>query len=70
MIVRAYELGVNPAVYMRSITSYVETAGTVTKAPGSGNFQSVPAVWAMRNGKPVLVSSASAANSVAMRTAP
>ncbi len=68
LIVRAYEEGVNPAVYLRSLTSYVGAAGAVTKSPGSGNFQSVPAVWAIRDGKPVLLNSASATNPVATRT--
>jgi ABC-type branched-subunit amino acid transport system substrate-binding protein len=70
MIVRAYEQGVNPAVYIRNISTYVGTAGMVTKARGSGNFQSAPAVWMIQNGKPVLVSSASTANSVATRIQP
>jgi ABC-type branched-subunit amino acid transport system substrate-binding protein len=59
MIVKAYERGVNPAVYIRSITSYNGSAGAVVKAPGSGNFQSKPAVWMIKNGRPALLSSAS-----------
>ncbi|HEY3114969.1 MAG TPA: ABC transporter substrate-binding protein [Gemmatimonadaceae bacterium] len=54
MIVQAYERGVNPAVYIRNIRSYAGTAGTITKARGSGNFESAPAVWTIRNGKPQL----------------
>ena len=70
MIVQAYENGVHPAVYIRRIRQYVGAAGTVTKAPGSGNFQSAPAVWVIRDGKPALVSSASSTNSIATRTQP
>jgi hypothetical protein len=55
MIVRAYEQGVNPAVYIRNIASYIGVAGTVTKARGSGNFESAPTVWTIRNGKPALL---------------
>src|SRR2546425_2477259 len=38
------------------IRTYDGTAGTLTKAPGSGTFQSTPAVWVIQNGKPALVS--------------
>jgi ABC-type branched-subunit amino acid transport system substrate-binding protein len=55
MIVRAYERGLNPAVYVRNIRSYAGTAGTVTKQPGSGNFESAPTVWTISNGKPTLL---------------
>jgi hypothetical protein len=56
MIVQAFERGENPAVYVRNITGYDGNAGTLTKAPGSGNFQSMPAVWTIQHGKPSLVS--------------
>ena len=56
MIVQAFERGENPAVYIRNIATYDGTAGPLTKAPGSGNFQSRPAVWVIRNGKPALLS--------------
>ena len=56
MIVQAYERGENPAVYLRDITSYPGTAGLLTKARGRGNFQSTPAVWTIRDGKPALLS--------------
>ncbi len=56
MIVQAFERGENPAVYIRNIATYAGTAGTLTKAPGSGNFQSKPAVWVIENGKPALLS--------------
>jgi len=57
MIVEAYERGINPAVYLRGIREYAGTAGPITKAPGSGNFQSTPAVWVIQGGKPVLLDS-------------
>lgn len=55
MIVEAFERGQNPAVYLRDMRLYDGTAGALTKAIGSGNFSSVPAVWVIRNGKPELV---------------
>ena len=55
MIVQAYEHGQNPAVYMRNLTKYHGTAGELTKAAGSGNFQSTPTVWMIRNEKPTLL---------------
>jgi ABC-type branched-subunit amino acid transport system substrate-binding protein len=55
MIVQAFEEGENPAVYVRNIGRYEGTAGPVTKAPASGNFESMPAVWTIRNGKPTLM---------------
>jgi ABC-type branched-subunit amino acid transport system substrate-binding protein len=56
MVVAAYERGEHPAVYVRELTAYAGTAGPLTKAPGSGNFRSTPAVWTIRDGKPELVS--------------
>ena len=56
MIVQAFERGQNPAVYLRDIASYDGTAGMLTKARGSGTFQSTPAVWVIRNGTPTLTS--------------
>jgi ABC-type branched-subunit amino acid transport system substrate-binding protein len=55
LIVQAYERGLNPAAYLRTITSYAGTAGPLTKAPGSGNFHSTPAVWVIQDGKPTLL---------------
>ena len=55
MIVRAFEQGQNPAVFLRNLATYDGTAGELTKAPGSGNFKSAPAVWVIRNGKPSLL---------------
>ena len=34
---------------------YLGKAGKVTRAPGSGNLRSAPAVWTIAGGKPVLV---------------
>ena len=56
MIVQAFERGENPAVYVRNIRTYDGNAGTLTKLAGSGNFQSMPAVWEIEHGKPVLLS--------------
>jgi ABC-type branched-subunit amino acid transport system substrate-binding protein len=55
MIVRAFESGQNPAVYLRNIRSYDGTAGVLTKTPGSGNFASTPAVWTIASGRPALL---------------
>lgn len=55
MIVRAYEQRTNPAVYIRSVRSYTGSAGKVTKEARSGLFTSTPAVWMIRNGKPILL---------------
>jgi ABC-type branched-subunit amino acid transport system substrate-binding protein len=54
MIVQAFERGENPAVYLRDLHTYEGTAGTLTKRPGSGHFESTPTVWVIRNGKPAL----------------
>jgi ABC-type branched-subunit amino acid transport system substrate-binding protein len=54
MLVDAFEAGQNPAVHLRRLTSYDGTADRLTKEPGSGNFQSEPAVWVIRDGKPAL----------------
>jgi ABC-type branched-subunit amino acid transport system substrate-binding protein len=56
MIVDAFERGENPAVYLRNLTSYHGTADDLTKNPGSGVFQSKPAVWVISHGKPMLAS--------------
>jgi ABC-type branched-subunit amino acid transport system substrate-binding protein len=55
MIVTAFESGQNPAVYLRNLRTYDGTAGILTKAAGSGNFASTPAVWTITSGKPVLL---------------
>jgi ABC-type branched-subunit amino acid transport system substrate-binding protein len=55
MIVQAFERGQNPAVYLRGLGTYDGTADTLTKERGSGHFRSAPAVWVIRDGKPVLI---------------
>jgi ABC-type branched-subunit amino acid transport system substrate-binding protein len=55
MIVHAFESTQNPAVYLRAMRSYDGTAGVLTKAPGSGNFASTPAVWMIASGTPALL---------------
>lgn len=55
MIVGAFEGGENPAVYLRNLRRYPGTAGLLTKKKGSGIFESTPAVWVIREGKPRLV---------------
>jgi len=57
MLAQAFERGQNPAVYLRNITRYEGTAGTLTKKRGTGTFESSPAVWVIRDGKPALASS-------------
>jgi len=55
MIVAAFERGENPAVYLRNMQTYEGTAGTLMKEPSSGNFGSTPAVWVIKDGKPMLM---------------
>jgi ABC-type branched-subunit amino acid transport system substrate-binding protein len=55
MLVQAFEHGRNPAVYLRELATYDGTADRLTKQPGSGNFESTPAVWVMKDGKPKLL---------------
>ncbi len=55
LLVEAYESGQDPAAYLRGTIAYDGSAGRVTRAPGSGNFRSRPAVWRIANGKPQLV---------------
>ncbi len=55
MIVRAFEAGTNPAVYLRNLRRYDGTAGLLTKAAGDGHFASAPAVWTIASGKPALL---------------
>jgi ABC-type branched-subunit amino acid transport system substrate-binding protein len=55
MIVQAFERGENPAVYLRNMRTFDGTADLLTKVPRSGNFASTPAVWAIRDGRPVLL---------------
>ena len=55
VIVKAFESGQNPAVYLRALRSYDGTAGVLTKTPGAGHFASRPAVWTITGGKPALL---------------
>jgi len=54
MIVRAFERGENPAVYLRNLREYDGTAGRLVKQPGNGHFESAPTVWTIKSGKPAL----------------
>jgi len=54
MLVQGFESGGEILTYIRRMTEYSGTAGTITKKAGSGNFRSAPAVWVIKNGKPAL----------------
>lgn len=54
LLVQAFERGENPAVYIRNIRRFDGTAGPLSKDVGSGIFQSMPAVWVIKDGKPAL----------------
>jgi ABC-type branched-subunit amino acid transport system substrate-binding protein len=54
MLVEAFESGQDVLTYIRAMTLYDGTAGTITKHAGSGNFRSAPAVWIIDNGRPEL----------------
>jgi ABC-type branched-subunit amino acid transport system substrate-binding protein len=62
MLVQAYERGENPAVYIRNLRTYDGSGSILTKKAGSGNFQSTPAVWTIKNGKPELIRTTEAAS--------
>jgi branched-chain amino acid transport system substrate-binding protein len=55
IVVQAFESGQDPAEYIRQLTKYPGTAGTLTKNPGEGNFRSAPVVWVIKDGKPALL---------------
>jgi ABC-type branched-subunit amino acid transport system substrate-binding protein len=55
MLVDAFESGENALSYIRRMTEFRGTAGTITKAAGTGNFRSAPAVWQITNGRPALL---------------
>lgn len=55
MLVQAFEQARNPSVYLRELATYDGTADRLTKRPGSGNFESAPAVWVIKDGKPKLL---------------
>jgi ABC-type branched-subunit amino acid transport system substrate-binding protein len=54
MLVQGFESGKEILTYIRGMTEYDGTAGTITKKAGSGNFRSAPAVWMIKDGKPAL----------------
>ena len=55
LLVDAFESGTDPLTYIRNMTEFQGTAGIITKAAGTGNFRSAPAVWQITNGRPALV---------------
>jgi len=56
ILVQGFESGQDVLAYVRGMTEYNGTAGKITKAMGTGNFRSAPAVWVIQNGKPTLAS--------------
>lgn len=55
MLVEAFESRQDPVTYIRQMTEFRGTAGTITKAAGTGNFRSSPAVWQIIDGRPTLI---------------
>ncbi len=53
ILVQGFERG-DVLNHIRGMTEYDGTAGKITKKAGTGNFRSAPAVWVIRNGRPVL----------------
>lgn len=51
MIVQAYERRENPTVYLRKLTMFDGTADVLRKPVRGGNFESMPAVWVISDGK-------------------
>jgi ABC-type branched-subunit amino acid transport system substrate-binding protein len=58
MMVEGFESEPGVLAHVRGLTEYQGTAGKITKQAGTGNFRSSPAVWAIKNGKPTLLSHA------------
>jgi len=56
MLVDAFESGDDTLSYIRRMTEFPGTPDAITKAAGTGNFRSTPAVWEIRNGHPALLS--------------
>jgi ABC-type branched-subunit amino acid transport system substrate-binding protein len=54
ILVQGFESGQDVLTCVRRMTEYSGTAGRITKAAGSGNFRSAPALWAIKDGKPTL----------------
>ena len=55
MLVDAFESGDDVLSYIRRMTEFQGTAGVITKATGTGNFRSAPAVWQITDGRPALL---------------
>jgi len=55
ILVDAFESGQDVLTYIRNMTSFNGTAGTITKQVGTGNFRSAPAVWVIENGNAKLL---------------
>ena len=51
IVIDAFESGDDVATYLRGVTRHEGAAGTIVRAPGSGNFRSRPAVWIINNGR-------------------
>ncbi len=56
ILVQGFERG-DVLNHIRGMTEYDGAAGKITKKAGTGNFRSAPAVWVIRNGRPVLADS-------------
>ena len=54
MLMEAFESGQEVLPYIRRMTEYRGTAGSITKQAGTGNFRSAPAIWVIKNGKPAI----------------
>lgn len=52
LLARALTSGADPAAYVQQTTQYDGVAGTVARAPGTGNFRSRPGVWTIVDGRP------------------
>ena len=54
LLVEAFESGQDVLTYIRGMTEFSGTAGKITKQAGTGNFRSAPAIWVIKEGKPIL----------------
>jgi ABC-type branched-subunit amino acid transport system substrate-binding protein len=54
ILLDGFESGQEIGGYVRGVTRYAGAAGVITRAPGSGNFRSTPAVWLISQGQPLL----------------
>ncbi len=55
ILVRGFESGQDVVAYLQHMTDYPGLAGKITRQPGSGNFRSAPAVWEIKDGKPIFL---------------